>query len=87
MELRTRIRNKLKQVTYEWEWAKYFCKALKEGWCPLFSMDQGGVRSRAGGWVDCGSQMGGGGVSDRGVKGGKVWRCPLDLDRVPVQGS
>ena len=41
-------------------------------------------------WVDCGSQMGGGGVSDRGVKGGKVWvrwRCPLDLDRVPVQGS
>ena len=22
-------------------------------------MDQGGVRSRAGGWVDCGSQMGG----------------------------
>ena len=72
MELRTRIRNKLKQVTYEWEWAKYFCKALKEGWCSLFSRDQGGVRSRTGGWVDGGSQMSGSGVSDRGVKGGKV---------------
>ena len=75
MEWITRIRDKLEQITYEWEWAKYFCKELKEGWCLRFSMDHRGVWSRAGGWVDSGSQMGGG------------QRCPLDLDRVPVQGS
>ena len=72
VELRARIRNKFKQVTDEWEWAKNFCKALKEGWRSLFSRDQGGVRCRTGGWVDGGSQMSGSGVSDRGVKGGKV---------------
>ena len=72
VELRARIRNKFKQVTDEWEWAKNFCKALKEGWRSLFSRDQGGVRCGTGGWVDGGSQMSGSGVSDRGVKGGKV---------------
>ena len=82
MELRARIRNKFKQVTYEWEWA------LKEGWRSLFSRDQGGVRCGTGGWVDGGSQMSGSGVSDRGVKGGKVRGGGRDVHcRVPVRGS
>ena len=36
-------------------------------------MDHGGIWIRAGGRVDTGLQMGGGGVSDRGVKGGEVF--------------
>ena len=75
----TRIRDKLKKITYEWEWAKYFSKKLKEGWCLRFSMDHRGVWSRAGGWVDSGSQMGGSGVSDRGVKGGK-FKCVGEVE-------
>ena len=85
MDLRARIWNKLKQVTYEWEWAKNFCEALKEGWRSLFSRDKGGVRYGTGGWVDGRSQMSGSGVPDRSVKGGKVRGGGRDVHWVGIE--